>query len=332
MRTRNFFKIIAYCFRVFLVFLTLYNKVYAALDEETWHALSSDTKKICNSVKNLSAPQEDYSKEKLDSCDVDKYYFGIGVAVDYEQARYCALLANYENILVMIYANGQGVRRNIDLAIHYACRIEGQPSEINNRINALIKLKTDPHPKDDFDPCRYSISSRSALLCEEESGRIERAREEEYLKKITKIFMPEELKLLKKMQQAGLAYFTSRINNELYRGTTAAVLMQMLEEHELNREMFILLQKTEKCTLSNYTIRDYIEADNELNKLYAKIPKESDDGMGYTLAGVKKTERLWITYKNSWEHFGSLRCPKIDKSTWTTTITKQRIEHLKNIS
>ncbi|MDB4989779.1 MAG: hypothetical protein JWN04_4957 [Myxococcaceae bacterium] len=55
-------------------------------------------------------------------------------------------------ILMMLYANGRGVSRNLELAIKLACNGDGAEDEINERVQALETLASGPR-KEPFDFC-----------------------------------------------------------------------------------------------------------------------------------------------------------------------------------
>jgi TPR repeat protein len=71
-----------------------------------------------------------------------KYYYGIGVPVDFVKARYLAFIemamhpdgaGEFEgpSVLLMLYANGFGVKRDLDISIRLACaNVGGAGAEV----------------------------------------------------------------------------------------------------------------------------------------------------------------------------------------------------------
>jgi hypothetical protein len=63
--------------------------------------------------------------------------------VDFERARKCAFtraepspdgVMGGAEILIMVYANGQGVPKNFELALRFACTLGGAGAEISGRL------------------------------------------------------------------------------------------------------------------------------------------------------------------------------------------------------
>lgn len=92
----------------------------------------------CAAVEQIRIPKRDLPNEKekkeLEDCDSAGLYYGYDKPPDFERARKCAYLEKElidkhkpvvmgwaGDTLVMIYANGRGVPRNITLALHFAC-------------------------------------------------------------------------------------------------------------------------------------------------------------------------------------------------------------------
>ena len=112
----------------------------------------------CEKVKMTDFPAKDLPTKadrlKLKGGNPWTYYYGIGVKVDYVRARHLAfmdveqqgpkgtLLDGYA-ILLMLYANGFGVERNLDLSIRLACaNVRGAPAEIEGRTGHLKAMQS----------------------------------------------------------------------------------------------------------------------------------------------------------------------------------------------
>jgi hypothetical protein len=50
-----------------------------------------------------------------------------------------------------------------------------------------------------------------------------------------------------------------------------------------------------------------------------------------TREGVRKTEVLWLRFRDSWAKFGTVRYPKVPENTWKMWATMKRIAQLKEI-
>src|SRR5205085_1236698 len=97
-----------------------------------------ETQALCEAARNAVPPASDWPSAAeaagLKSCLSESLYEGIGMKKDPVRARKCALLEmathrttgpefSGPHILMMIYANGEGVRRDYDIATHWACAL-----------------------------------------------------------------------------------------------------------------------------------------------------------------------------------------------------------------
>lgn len=114
------------------------------------------TQKICARLRGLRPPAADIPGSGGDTpdgrCSSSALYYAIGEKADPAKARACAF---YEigrpdlgddpfagiGMLMTIYANGRGAKRDLDLATALACRLYGAPAELDGRIRHLQMMK-----------------------------------------------------------------------------------------------------------------------------------------------------------------------------------------------
>lgn len=120
-------------------------------------------------------PKND-EKESLNCEPSEEYYYGFNRPIDYAKARKCAviemengdgLVLGGSSILMMIYANGNGVKPNLDIAISLACELEGAPAEKYYRLLHLKQLQraATSAEKKPFDICDDVTSKNMIDLC-----------------------------------------------------------------------------------------------------------------------------------------------------------------------
>lgn len=129
------------------------------------------TQAICARLRGLRPPAADIPGSGGGApdgrCSSSALYYGIGEKADPAMARACAF---YEigrpdlgddpfagiGMLMTIYANGRGAKRDLDLATALACRVYGAPAELDGRIRHLQSMKQslEGHPDtDEADDC-----------------------------------------------------------------------------------------------------------------------------------------------------------------------------------
>jgi TPR repeat protein len=143
---------------------------------------------LCASVRDREPPPQDWpladEAATLQGCDAFALYHGIGGPQDFTMARHCALqqredmgrshaangithfpVLDGSGVLAMIYANGAGVPRNLDVAIHMACEMNGAAAEMDSRVTALGEMRRAGWQGTDFDPCDHMTSGTGTSIC-----------------------------------------------------------------------------------------------------------------------------------------------------------------------
>ena len=137
---------------------------------------------LCASVRDSEPPPRDWpllaDLPALAACDSFALYHGLGVAQDFAKARHCALIdrerlaetgqwhpVDGAGMLAMIYANGAGVERDLSVALHMACQMQGAPAEMDGRIGRLEAMQSTGRTADAFDPCDDMTSGAGTSAC-----------------------------------------------------------------------------------------------------------------------------------------------------------------------
>src|SRR5260370_35756380 len=113
-------------------------------------------------IPSLDQPTPQQAKA-LAKCSSMNLYYGLGAPADPVRARLCAYTelgekrANDDyflgaDTLMMVYANGRGVARNLDLALRFACEGNTMPDS-GSRVQHLVELKPKNSKEPDFDVC-----------------------------------------------------------------------------------------------------------------------------------------------------------------------------------
>jgi len=301
----------------------------------------------CDSVKLKDFPANDLptaaDRKKLKKEESYKYYYGIGVPIDYVKARKLAFIEwgaadNYgpfegPGILLMLYANGYGVKRNLDLCIRLACaNIGGAMAEVEGRVQHLRELKGNG-PKEVFDVCDDATSGYMSGWCQSIQTELAEIKRDAAIQTIINKWPKQHKVAYAQLRKAVSAFFSERVEQEVDMSGTARVMIGMEENDSLEDNFLHKLEAADKCRFNNYTEQDYASADKELNALYKKIMglKELHYG-SVTREGIKTTQRAWIGYRDAWVRFGVVRCPKVSAVSWKMMITLDRIEQLKEFA
>jgi hypothetical protein len=304
---------------------------------------SQDT---CPKVKITDFPKKDlppqnFNSEKLKFKASENYYYGIGVPIDYVTARYLAFteMAGSEGepalggstVLMMLYANGYGVKRDYDISIRLACANVGfAPAEVTGRMQHLRDMKAGKS-SGVFDVCDDITSGYMGGYCESIISDKNKYRRQAIIDSVIGKLPNLDTALFNKLQATATKFFEARSGNEVDLSGTARAAFELAESDGLEKGFLDKVLKTGKCDFTKYSADDFKKADDELNAIYVKVMHVANmDGWGtVTKAGIKSAEIKWIPYKEAWLAFGKKMCPEIPEYTWETILTQERTLQLK---
>jgi uncharacterized protein YecT (DUF1311 family) len=301
----------------------------------------------CEELKNIPIPALDRpKKEELESvtnCDPEDLYYGIGIAADYQKARFCAY-KNYPKddsafggtaILMLLYANGFGVKRNIELAKRFVCEVGGAPMEIEGRLEHLDRIKEPSIPGNkSFDVCDDISSGLMMGYCVQHAEKMAQMDRASKFKTIMASWTEAEKTAFKKLQAASERFTKDRAEKEIDSRGTAGAAEEIGEKTIQRRDFLESVEKLEKNQAPKYTSAQNKEEDKKLNSLYQAIQKLKLDEIlagNITLEGVKTTQRAWLSYRDAWVEFAKLKYPKYSSESIAAWFTKKRNHMLKNL-
>ncbi|KGP62495.1 hypothetical protein EP47_06200 [Legionella norrlandica] len=297
---------------------------------------SSQTKDLCQSVANLSVPNQNQlaetSRASLKNCDSLDLYYGFSAAPNYTKAFQCALMNKDYSVLVMIYANGRGVPFDPDLAIHFACMMEdAAPAEMDGRIAHLAQIKKS-NKQSSFDICDDITSGYMMGWCSSIDQRLEDAKRNKKINALISKWTPQEQILYQQVIKTGAAYIHDHSMYEIDLSGTARGAFAINAQLRLNQHIFELIQKTNQCAIPHATTKQYQKSDIQLNNIYKKVMSvPSFQYTTITKEGIKKTEIAWIKYRDAWVQLGRVKCPQISSESWQVFLIQDRIKLLNEI-
>ena len=305
-----------------------------------------EMKRVCRSVKGAPFPAGDRptaaQASALKGCDAVALYYGMGVPADPAKARQCAFagLGGKDNdsfhsphaVLMMIYANGKGAQRNLDLAIHLACTLEdAAPAEYDGRIEHLVAMKkAGARAETDFDLCDDVTSGYAMGFCASHQQDVRKiARAAEY-SQITAAWTPAHRTAFAALERARDAYADARVENEVdVSGTGRAVFMVEAEE-EVAEGFLKLLKRLEAGQGAAERPAALAAADRELNAVYRKVQGLPDLELGtVTKSGIRETQRVWLRYRDAWLAFARVKYPSLPQDALAAALTAERTKILK---
>src|SRR5690242_7026849 len=223
---------------------------------------------------DLPSPEE---RPELAACNSYDLYFGFGVPVDSAKARKCAFIERERGqkrpdlvfggagLLAMIYANGKGVPRSFDLALKFACEVDGAPAENARRIAHLLQLQQENWAGENFNLCDAATSGFMQGWCAKLWEDLVQVKRVKKLDAMTQSWTPEEQRAFKELQSAANAFFESSARNEVDLSGTGRAAFQ-IEARACLRDAFLeALNRFERGQFPKYKPGDTEKADVQLD-------------------------------------------------------------------
>jgi hypothetical protein len=316
--------------------------------EETGEISSSagfeESKRICRSLKGRAPPAADRpdaaTAASLKGCDSEALYYGIGMKAEPVKARQCAFLEmeagdsmmfGGRTMLMTIYANGVGAKRDLDLATRLACEIDGAPMESDGRVRHLAGLKTTNWTGGDFHFCDDVTSGFAMGHCAGHQASIEEARRTAELAKLTAGWSEAERQAFERLKTAHQAFAEAHSGGEIDLSGTARAAMQVEAEEELHGYFLKMVQYLGSGRAPRIAPAEFKGVDKTLNYTYrtrlAKIAREGYPG-GPTRDGVRDAQRAWLRYRDAFLAFAAVKFRSVPRDSLATWLTRQRITML----
>lgn len=313
-------------------------------DEWASDASFAESKAACRRVGEPRIPVADRptaaETSALKGCDSEKLYYGEGVPVDYVKARKCAIieadgaddqLFAGSTILMQIYANGYGVKRNPDLATAYACGIDSAPMEYDLRVKALQALKTKPE-KIDF--CDSITSGLAQGYCAARDSRVSAVGRDATLNALIAGFPPAGRAAWPALKAAFDAYVDAYSSGEIDQSGTGRAAF-VIEAEDQTRDQFNKdMGRLGKGQWPSATAADARDADAKLNASYRKALAATAGGDSGTVTSddVRKTQRAWLTYRDAYLKFAAAAAPGVSRDAVLARLTRLRLAQLDSLS
>lgn len=298
----------------------------------------------CADLDALDYPAAHWSsaaqQTKLEGCNPLRLYYGLGAPADPVSARLCALHAAHAGdedasaVLLMVYANGQGVPRDYQLAKKAACRLGGAQAELRGRLAHLSRMQAGQegvHPQIDFcdDITSGDMQGRCALV----QAHLKRQAQLGEILKLTANWSDAQKKAFAQLQVRAETFTSLRSRQEVDQTGSGRVADVVYEESKLRDDFLASLKSFENGDIPRFSEHEFAALDSELNKLYQQRMKAGDsESTDVTVAGIKQTQRSWIAYRDAWVTFAKSRYPSVSAFAWKAFFTQKRCEMLKELA
>jgi hypothetical protein len=232
-------------------------------------------------------------------------------------------------MLMIIYANGVGAERNLDLAITIACQLDGAPAEIDGRVKHLATLKAQHWAGRDFSFCDDITSGFAEGQCAAHDAALADAGRKQRLAGLTAAWSEGDKRAFAALQQAESGFVKARAGNEVDQGGTARGALVVGEEQSQEQGFLEMLQSLAAGKAPTFTPEQFTAADTKLNTVYQRVQQAGGKDWGtVTKDGIRTAQRAWLSYRDAWVAFAKIKYPSISADGIRTWLTQRRTAEL----
>lgn len=296
---------------------------------------------LCRRLHDREPPAADRpdaaAAAALRGCDAEALYYGIGHPRDPARARLCALTQAPSDpslepfagrtMLMTVYANGAGARRDLDIAIHLACGISGAPaSEQDSRILRLAALRDRGWRGAGFDYCDEVAGGLGAGLCAAHRAALARPQREAAQRALIARWTPQERAAFEPLRRAFEDFVAASAAGDLVRSGTAYASLRRRLEQGLRDQFADMLQRLSSGDAPHFTAAELRTEDLQLNQAYrSRIADERQyDAPGISVESIQAAQRAWLGYRDAFLAFAAVKFPNVPQTSLAAWITRNR--------
>ncbi|MBQ5949866.1 lysozyme inhibitor LprI family protein [Massilia sp. ST3] len=306
-------------------------------EDEAWH-------RQCRRVEQRAAPgYQAPGNGAAAQCDAGALYYAKRgqaetSAAEWSQVRACALARGDHAVLAMLYANGFGVERDLDVAMYHACSMEHvAKAEMEGRIAHLAAMQLESEV---FDQCDDITSGAMGTVCagirETQDDRVREAR----LDRMARSLPGAARARFGALRTAAERYVEASAGERDMHGTGAPGFV-LAHQGRLREQFMQAAMDAAGGRLPRATPAQVRQLDRELNRVYREVmalPSKQDnwpDRIGdstISRADIRTAERRWIAYRDAFTAFAAQLGKGADGNAARALLTRQRIAALRRLA
>jgi uncharacterized protein YecT (DUF1311 family) len=299
----------------------------------------------CLAVKQAKPPASELpARPPAGKCNpIDLYYDARAKdaprAADWGRVRECAFATHNETVLMMLYANGYGVRQDLALATRYACSLDQvAPAEMESRVAHLQQPSTSGKT---FDFCDDITSGVSGAVCASMQERQRERGTTARLDRFAAALPPSAKAAFARLRKAQAMFAEASEGNENDMHGTGAAGFAIEARGRINAEFAHDVSAVAARREPTYGAGDHARLDAELNQAYRHImelPSKQDgspERIGdstMTRDGVRATQRAWLKYRDAWAEFLLAAGNPLDPVSFKALLTERRTKQLAEVA
>jgi len=283
-------------------------------------------------------------------CNSYRLYSGIGGGADYAAARHCAWIerlafkaglkpqnsiagaAGGAAMLAVLYANGEGVDRNLSLAGRFACEA-GLGGSLKD-LDALAANSGAGQKK--FKYCGEVRAPGLAGLCAEWNREIvawntelrDQARANP-VDSLSAQWPTAQRDALLALSRAADAYSTAHAEGEVDLSRSGHATAETAAGRMLRERFVAALKACEQGRLPRGSAADSSSAEDAMNRIFPRAVAAAGAGKPVHGSvgpdGIRRAQQAWLAYRDAWLEFAKERYPASSRDAWVALLTNDRV-------
>jgi uncharacterized protein YecT (DUF1311 family) len=238
-------------------------------------------------------------------------------------------------VLAMLYANGRGTTRDIDLAERFACENGwAAPAETDGRLRALEDMRNAAVNGKPFDLCDSATSGLSGGQCVSVRTRFAEVDREKKFAQATASLNPAQRKLFDKLR-AAVEKFANERGNEVDMTGTMRYSFALGDHDKILEQFLIILQRFSTRDVPAASPADVRRLDAQMNSLYQALMNHPLDtrlgGSTVTPAGIRDAQRAWLGLRDAWLAFAAAAYPGLSAERVHAQLLNLRLNQLRRL-
>ncbi|MFL6675644.1 MAG: lysozyme inhibitor LprI family protein [Massilia sp.] len=313
--------------------------LYPNLPNGAKYLAKADWYQQCMRVRSLGAPAKDRPRDgDLSRCDAAELYYDTqhleaADAGAWKKVRNCAFRTNNTAVLMMLYANGEGVYPNLNLATKYACSVDSTPDEMKARVAHLRRKAAGSG--ESFDLCDDISSASMQGQC---AGLRERGHDQQrggQLAALARTWSPKEQTGFDLAYKAAHNFGQHRAEYETDASGSAKRSLQ-LEASSSELDQFVRdIRDFESGKVPQFSEGEFRALEDSMNRTYQQFMAAPASDASYLgtirKSGVEKTQHAWLAFRDAVELFGSMKYPAAPASGLRALLTSRRLKQLSEL-
>lgn len=293
----------------------------------------------CKALEERNFPSADLPSEgqaqALFSCQPADLYYGIRSKADYVKARHCAYISlgrdpDSADVLMMVYANGEGLARNVEMARKFVCESDAEPALVVRRLADIDRMLAGrPGAPTRIDMCDYG---RIDETCKVISATRQYQLFDQRLTQLQSAWSNAERVSFRELRKKAREFAYLRSDRELDQSVSVANVFAQEEVAVQNDDFLNSVRDFENGKLPAYSGEQLAQLDREMAELIERLQQTGKSRPGrFNVSGMPATQEKWLVYRDAWVQFGGVKYPSVGAHSWKGYLTQKRIVMLKRL-